>query len=126
MMWNLKLVDGLRGEELMKLRPKKIREDILGAASPFDVFVVDRRWTGRAVDVHVGDLLLCGARSEPLNIEGSAVSATSSIRGVSVVRAARPGTSRLEGDGWAVFARVSRRGFVGRAVFRHLEDSDVD
>lgn len=54
----LNVMSTSRATELSKATPKRIREDVLGTASAGTLHLVDSKWEGRAVDVHVGDYLM--------------------------------------------------------------------
>jgi Zn-dependent peptidase ImmA (M78 family) len=43
---------------LLSIQPKRIRQQILGASTAFDCFLVDHRWVGRPVDLQIGDFML--------------------------------------------------------------------
>ena len=60
-----------RAEALLKVSPSKAQSLLLGWQTPQTVVVVDAHWTGRAVDVEVGDLIFVrgGAQSEGACIE---------------------------------------------------------
>ena len=56
-------------------------------------------------------------------MEGISIVQIQDSRDGVLVRALEPGISRLSGGSdWAAFVRVSRRGFVGRSIFRHMEE----
>jgi len=108
---------------LLKTTPGDIRAEILGRQTRGSLLVVDDKWTGRAIDVQVGDLiLLCpGARYEADNLSvieetGKTLLLTGTEPGVG--RVLRPET------GWAAFVRVSRRDYVGLGQYRHWKDPD--
>jgi hypothetical protein len=112
-----------RSAQLLKATPKDIRAGILGRDVQENLFVVGEKWTDRAVDMQVGDLLMLppGTLHEAANLRvvertGSAMLLTATAPGIG--RVYRP-----ESD-WAAFVRVSRRGYVGRGAYRHWEDPD--
>ncbi len=110
-----------RAQALLKVAPRKAQSLLLGWQTPHTVVVVDAHWTGRAVDVEVGDLILVrgGAQSEGVCIEPSADAEPGRL-----FRAVRPGVGRLEATtAWSAFVRVSRRDYVGRALYRHWEEA---
>ena len=81
------------------------------------------KWTDRAVDMQVGDLLMLppGTLHEAANLR--MVERTESAM---LLTATAPGIGRVyrsESD-WAAFVRVSRKGYVGRGAYRHWEDPD--
>jgi hypothetical protein len=87
-----------------------------------DCFLIDHAWTGRPLDLQVGDTALVSAG---LGIEGSCLSwGGTTSEGLRVVQAVTTGLGRLVDSTWATFARVRPRGFVGRSIFRHLESAE--
>ena len=70
--------------------------------------------------MEVGDLIF--AHEQP-TAEGNCVERVQDIRKGRLLRAHSPGIGKLtRSTGWSAFVRVSRRGFVGRSLFRHLEE----
>ena len=117
----LQLLSGSRAQALMKVSPRKAQSLLLEWETPQTVAVMDTHWTGRSVDVEVGDLIFVrgGAQSEGACIEPSPF-----VEGGHLFRTTRPGIGRLEvGARWSAFVRVSRRDYVGRALYRHWEDA---
>ena len=83
---------------------------------------VDQHWTGRAIDVEIADLVFVQGRP---TIEGDCLAQVQEMRDGRLFRARQPGIGKFcDGDGWSAFVRVSRRAFVGRSIFRHLEEGD--
>ena len=119
---SLRLLAPRPADELLKVQPKDLRTRILGDPVDEGLVVVDRSWWGRAIDVQVGELILA---PEGADVEGTCAEALGRHpRGI-LFRASTPGQGRLhDGAGWGAFVRVSRRGYLGRAVYRHLEDPD--
>ena len=57
--------------------------------------------------------------------EGDYVEHVLDTEGGRLLRARQPGIGKLVNSStWSAFVRVSRRGFVGRSLFRHLEEVD--
>ena len=109
-----------RAQELLSVRPREAQLRPSGLQTPYNVLEVDAFWTGRAVDVEVGDFIFVrsGAQSE-----GNCIEPSSDIEQGRLFRAARPGIGRLETNtAWSAFVRVSRRGFVGRSLYRHWKE----
>ena len=120
----LRLMPRPDAEELLKVGPRKAQAQVLGWESENKVWVVDPHWSGRAIDVEVGDLILAQRETDYEGgcLEGVEVSGNSLL-----FRACQPGLARVCNDsGWSAFVRVSRRAFVGRSIFRHLEDRDEE
>lgn len=117
-----RLLASKRADELLKTQPKELRAAILGEPVDENFVVVDRSWYGRAVDVQVGDLILT---PEPAEMEGACAEPFAHHPRGRLFRTSAPGQGRIhDGMGWGVFVRASRPGYVGRAVYRHLEDPD--
>lgn len=119
------LVPHATAEQLLKVTPKRLREDLLGQNVPGELVVVDRHWTGRSIDVAVGDhvILPVGAK-----VEGDVLLHMGRCSVGDVYAGSRPGRGRVEhGDAnLAAFVRVSRVQYEGRGMFRHLEEVDED
>jgi Zn-dependent peptidase ImmA (M78 family) len=109
-------------KRLLSIQPKRIRQEILGTTTMSDCFLIDHAWTGRPLDLQVGDAAIVSAG---LEIEGSCLSlGPTTSEGLRVVEAVTTGLGRLVDSTWATFARVRPRGFVGRSIFRHLESAE--
>ena len=120
----LQVLPDTRAHALLKVSPREAQSLLLGWQTPDTVKVVDAHWTGRAVDVELGDLIFVrgGAQSE-----GACIEPSSDVEHGRLFRAARPGIGRLEaGITWSAFVRVSRRDYVGRALYRHWEEVGDD
>ena len=120
----LRLLPDAHAAPLLKVRPRKAQAQALGWESQDTVWIVDSHWTGRAVDVEVGDLVLVQAQPA---FEGHCMEQVQDMRDGRLFRACRPGIGKFcDNNGWSAFARVSRRAFVGRSIFRHLEEEDEE
>lgn len=108
--------------KLCKVTPKKLKASILGEETNGNLILVDNKWTGRPIDVQVGDMILS---TEPVQLEKKDVEVCS-ILGKNTFKAIRPGISRLfsENGQWASFLRVSRKEYNGQCRHRHLEDPE--
>lgn len=114
----LRLLSRADADRLRKTRLPKIRAVLAGREVEHDLFPVDNKWGTRPLDVQVGDLV-------SLPVQGEISGACLRLDG-DLARATRTGegTLRLPGRIDPIDVRVSRRDFVGRALFRHLEDPD--
>lgn len=120
----LQLISLARAQVLARTPPKRIRSEILGGEVKGDLVIVDDQWYGRAVDIEVGDLIHAPVGTV---VEGACVVVSDDGVADSVmVKGVMPGRGRLLNPvtGWSSFVRVSRRGFTGRAMWRHLEECD--
>ena len=86
---------------------------------------IDAHWVGRAIDIQAGDFVLLpsGTLSEGKNVHP----VRDDAQGV-LYSGVTPGIGRFyhPSTKWAAFVRVSRQGYVGRSIFRHLEEPDND
>ena len=118
----LSLLPQAHAVALLEVSPRKAQAQALGWQSPDTVWIVDTHWKGRAVDVEVDDLVF--VRGRP-NFEGNCLAQVREMTDGRMYSARQPGIGQLcDNDGWSAFARVSRRAFVGRSAFRHLEEAD--
>lgn len=129
MCWSLRLIPWSRAQELLGAKPKALRESLLAEAIAADVYVVDSAWTGRPLDLKIGDVALvpAGTTIEPTTGRFATMPrtapgvVTTTARGLRVLEATDVGLGRVVGDGWAVYVRVAEREYAGRNRYRHLE-----
>ncbi len=118
----LHILPDTQARALLKVKPRKAQSLLLGWETPNPVVVVDDHWTGRAIDVEVGDSIFIRRDAQ---YEGACIEPLSGVKHGRLFRAAKPGIGRLEaGATWSAFVRVSRRGYVGRSLYRHWEEVD--
>lgn len=107
---------------LRKATPKAIKSDLLGEERQENLVVIDRFWAGRAVDLQVGDYVLGmpGVESDK-----TCIRVVQDDGQESILQAVGIGLGRImhRDSGWSSFVRISRRGYVGRSIFRH--DAEV-
>lgn len=123
--WSLTLINGDHATRLLRVAPKELRRSFLGFDHPHNLVVADQCWGTVPIDLQVGDIALLPFDSRP---EGHHVTRIGTKDETTILQAVCPGISRVAaiGSGWAAFIRVSRRGFTGRSIYRHMEDADVD
>lgn len=112
-----------RAARLLKVRPKRMREELLGAAVPGELVLFDQHWRGRAIDLALGDHVIVPPGAA---VEADTLKFVGKRPGGDAHVAVRVGRGRVvDGDsGNAAYVRVSRAQYEGRALFRHLEESD--
>jgi len=117
----LNLIDQSHAYNLLKTSRKDLLGAICGDMDCSELVIVDSQWHGRPVDIEVGDAILAPRGAD---VEGEQVEVVrETVRG-RLLRGRTPGIGRVTcQDGFAVFVRVSRKGFTGRSVFRHIEES---
>jgi Zn-dependent peptidase ImmA (M78 family) len=120
----LDVLSAYQAERLLQISPKSIRERLLEKPFLAHLVLVDLAWKQDVpVDLEVGDCVLltfhAKAENEQLNMQ--------SFTGGSLFLAAKPGISKVMAidHPWAAFVRISKKGFTGRSIYRHLEDPDV-
>jgi hypothetical protein len=122
---SLRLLTYPQSIRLLKATPKSIRATILGKEVQENLFVVGEKWTDRAVDIQVGDLILLpsGSHHEAANLRVVEVTEAAVL-----LIATAPGIGRVHRpeSEWAAFVRVSRRNYVGLGPYRHWEDPDYE
>ncbi len=123
MRWSLNLIDEVAASRLLKASRKSIVTNILGEVPPAELVIAGTHWTGRAIDLSVGDLCLLPAG---LQVGDDAIELSRSLPDGDLYVARRQGTTRVEhpGLGWASYVRVSQSRFSGRNVYRHMEAPD--
>lgn len=121
---SLKHLTKERATALRKAKLPKIRQRILGSATPDHLIVVDPHYTLATVDAEVGNrvLLPTGVTSDSDQIE-----LIEQMPNGNLYRALRPGLARAaNGTDWGVVVRVSRFQYAGLAQYRHLEETSGD
>ena len=118
----LQVLPHSRARELLRISPRKAQALLLGWQTPQSVVVLDTHWCRRAVDVEVGDFIVAESGAQA---EGACLELSSGLDHKRIFQAVRPGIGRLEaGTTWSAFVRVSRRDYVGRALYRHWEEAE--
>ena len=120
----LEMLPGFRLEKLLQSSPKLIKERLLNKSFSGHLVLVDTAWKQDfPIDLEVGDavLLTFSAQSDSAGLTPELIT-----KGTLLV-AAKPGISKVTaiGNPWAAFVRISKKGFTGRSIYRHLEDPDV-
>jgi Zn-dependent peptidase ImmA (M78 family) len=123
--YSLKIITIEHAENLLKIKPKQIK-DQYGADAKSEVVLVDHNWLHRAVDLESGDTLVL-----PENTEvdfGQQLRLSEIKNGYAIYKAASAGLSRAfcSKIEWAVNVRVSRKNYEGLARFRFLEDEESE
>ena len=122
---SLHLVNGHKGGELLRVRPKELRAQFLGQLGRENLIVVDSYWKDRAIDIEIGDFILLPPN---MHFEGTSVHLVQQNSGMTLYQGHLPGRSRFFNpiNEWASYSRVSKRDFVGLSRYRYLEDPDYE
>lgn len=125
---SLKLLSRTRMQELLRVSPKRIRTDVLGFENDGDVIVADNNWRDRAIDLEVGDHAMVPANAVFEGECAELFTADGDRDDRTLLRGRAPGRGRVvTSDGsWSAYVRVSKHGYTGRSIFRHLEDPDYE
>lgn len=117
----LGLITGDHAERLAKIKLKEIRASVAVEDMRRPLIIVDSMWKGRAVDCEIGDIILAPTGS---GADGGVLRPLGANSRGTFWEPSTPGLGRLvhNESGWAANVRVSRRGFTGRACFRHLPE----
>jgi len=117
---SLGLLPATNADKLRGIKLGDIRADFI-ADPKRQLLVVDKFWKARAIDMEVGDLVLA-----PSNVvcEGHCLNHVAQTAKGEIFEASHPGHGRFadSASDWASFVRVSRRFYVGRSIYRHLEE----
>ncbi len=123
MTYALKILNYSSLQSLLKVKPKKIREEILGRPTTNPLIIADEHWSLPSIDVEVGNHLLL-----PHNVksETDIITFEDNHSKGTLFLANHPGIARVycPGTQWAVFVRVSHNQFIGLSKFRHLEEEE--
>ncbi len=122
---SLGMISAEQAARLLKVHPKDLRRKLLGCTDAPHLVIVDPAWDSVPVDLEVGDYAVVPKGS---HIEGRAVAVShESFFGLAVI-ALEPGSAHLvsEDRDWVTIVRISKRSFVGRSIYRYLEDPDVN
>lgn len=113
-----------RARLLLDKTPKAIKNEMLGRPSNSHLICADFHWKKVPIDLEVGDHVIVPHGTE---ITGQSIDLVGECPSGLILRGLRPGLSQVQcGSTWAHMVRVSRKGYVGRGAFRHLEDEDND
>ncbi len=121
--WALRKLGHSAYEELKRVAPRTIRTRLLGGRESQHLVVMHSLIPRIPIDLEAGDFALLPAS---VKADGGSVAVIEQRPSHTLVQAVRPGISllRSESSDWAAAARVMRRGYTGRSIFRNLEPED--
>ncbi len=118
--FNLKLIDFMKYSQLKKTSPLFIKNELISGYKSGEIFIVSSWWKDKAIDVVVGDYVIC---EESIQMKGLPLGVISEENGRVVLEAHTPGIVKItNGEGWNAFVRISRKGYFGMCQFRHEEE----
>ena len=124
MFWTQSNLNQSSFEKIRKFTPKQIRSDLLACLDkdPGHLVIADNSWETVPIDLQVGQIAIIPAG---VSIRGRSVIIVKQDSSQTILQAESPGISSAQNiNGWASFIRVSRAGFEGRSIYRHLEEVD--
>jgi hypothetical protein len=122
--WSLNAISLAHLNDLLAIPPKEIRRAVLGRTTPGHLVLAGPAWHTVAIDIEVGDLAIL---PHAIQTNGQSAKIVGDCLHGTVVEGVRTGlTQAMQTDGWSAMIRVSRRQFMGRGAYRHLEDPDED
>jgi hypothetical protein len=112
-------------EKLSRETPKSIRRDLIRGEIEGNLIPVDFFWTGRPIDIRIGDVILLPPFTK---YEGKSLTRVCADDGPTLLKGNGVGIARLSNDNssWSCFVRVSRKEYIGLSRYRHLEEPDDD
>jgi hypothetical protein len=105
----LNLIPRAHAEALLRVKPKQIRAEFMGRETSENVIAVDTHWTGRPIDMEVGDLVMLPPGTA---FEGNCVDLVEECESGMILRGVAPGEDgRVASpvNGWSAFLRVRHR-----------------
>lgn len=119
---SLLLLPDTQAEKLLKYLPRQAQALAIGWETADTVWVVDRHWIDRSIDAEVDDLIYLPGNPRLDDDCGKPIVEVVSDR---LLRVVRQGIARIEDNsGWSAFIRTSKRAYVGRSIFRNLEEEE--
>ncbi len=120
MYWGLKLISQKEAKELLKSNPQKLRKKILNQEINSDLFIVDKHWNGRPIDICIDDLIMIDKSAK---YNGNCLKLINQNSEFSFYKGNQIGIGQFAiGEKWSSFIRVSRKEYEGRNIYRHLEE----
>lgn len=108
----------LMADSLRKHTLKSIRSRLAGFDINYDLFVVDKKWNRRTIDVETGDIIIL---PDDVVIDESGVERLEGR--ISYFRATEPGIYKIKLSSTKdLLLRISRREFSGLGRYRHLQE----
>jgi Zn-dependent peptidase ImmA (M78 family) len=121
--WALRKISSTRYEQLKRVAPRENRSRLLAGKQSQHLIVMNKLSPRIPIDMEVGDLALLPAGVTNIGKSLNIIESTSTH---TLIESMRPGVALLRTiDGsWSAAARIMRRSYTGRAVFRNLESDD--
>jgi len=121
LMWGLEILPRRKWATYKDLRPKTVREAILGTPVGRDVLIVDEHWTSPPIDLEVGMQVALPSRAR---VESECLALVAELGQWSLWRGAKSGVGGATWDNTARSVRVARAGYVGPLKHRYWPEED--
>jgi Zn-dependent peptidase ImmA (M78 family) len=108
---------------LLKSSPKSIRESLYGSSGFVALALIDPKSAARHVDVEVGHLVSVPAGA---SVIGGSLAHVGEYPTSRLFKATAPGIAKASFASKNLDIRVARHQFAGRAIYRHMEETDDD
>jgi len=111
-----------KSENLLGTSLKSLKQSILGKSVSETLFVIDKHFSNKTIDIEVSGLILLPRDFEVEN-EDLLKSKTEVLEGM-IYEAVSPGITRVYSrySEWSSFVRIQAYQYVGLSRFRHLSD----
>lgn len=121
MQFSLKRISQSKATALLRATPKELKKELLGKYCQENVILIDPGWSGRPIDLHIGDIMIS---EKEIKTNGANLECLGSVNGRHAFKALKVGICNIycQQTGWGAFIRVSNTSYIGRGKFRHLED----
>jgi len=120
--YSLRLIEKSTYNALIKIQPKKIKQDITGFPLISNLIVLSKNWKGRPIELQVGDYIVSDQDSE---LNSRLLKSEESPNG-QIYKALSPGEETIEIPFGMkeISLRVRKREYTGRSIYRHLNSEE--
>lgn len=118
---NLHLITYKKYQSLKKSKLPEIRFSLCQKNTKNQVFKVGQWWDEKAIEMEVGDLIVCDSNIE---IDGQPIIVPISDVKKSIYVGNAPGITRIYSESWNCYVKVSRKKFQGFFQYKYEEDDE--
>lgn len=117
--YGLNMIDKTHYEKLKLVTVKSLKKDIAQEQLDSNLFVINKHWNGRPIDLQVNDVIIF---EEEIECENDLI--INNNTKLNIYRATKPGLSRIKflQSGTFHTLRIRREQYTGRSIFRHLDE----
>ncbi|RKY10060.1 MAG: Zn peptidase [Planctomycetota bacterium] len=121
MCYSLQLISRVQYNDLNRVTPKMLKEQLYGETHANDLIIADTLWVSKPIDLCVGDILITPNESI---VDGECVEYIGECPKGYAYRACTQGLDRIQEKqgGWASHIRVSRQLYEGLVQYRHFPE----